>query len=107
MRRVSVAELATEFRPWTWAALAFMFLTGIPMFLSEAVRMSFSSPLFVKMILLSVALAIHFTIRSRATPPGAENAGFARLAACLSVASWLCVTLAGRAIAFLMNLNGT
>jgi uncharacterized protein DUF6644 len=107
MRRVSAAELAGEFRPWTGAALVLMFATGVPMFLSEAVRMSLNSPFFVKMILLSLALAIHFTIRSRATRRGAEDSGFGKLAACLSLLSWLSVALAGRAIAFLMNLNGT
>src|SRR6266700_2774606 len=71
MRRVSAAELATELAPWTRGALAFMVATGIPMFLSEAVRMSLNTPFLIKMILLSLALAIHFTIHRRATSPGA------------------------------------
>jgi hypothetical protein len=108
MRRVSAVELARELAPWTWAALAFMFLTGIPMFLSEAVRMGLNSPFFFKIILLFLALAIHFTIHRRATSPGAkEDGGFGKLAGCLSLLSWLTVALAGRAIAFFMNLNGT
>ena len=48
------------------------------------------------------------TIRRRATRPGArERSGFGKLAASLSVLSWLSIALAGRAIAFLMNHNGT
>jgi hypothetical protein len=107
MRRVSAAQLSREFAPWTWAAFAFMVTTGIPMFLSEAVRMSLNTPFFVKMTLLCLALMIHFTILQRATRPGAkEGAGFAKLAAYLSLLSWLSVALAGRAIAFFMTLNG-
>jgi hypothetical protein len=107
MRQISAAQLAREFAPWSWAALSFMFVTGIPMFLSEAVRMSLNSAFLFKMILLCLALLIHFTIRRRATRPGAkENARFGKLAACLSLMSWLSVALAGRAIAFFMTLNG-
>jgi hypothetical protein len=107
MRRVSAAQLAREFAPWTWAAFAFMVATGIPMFFSEAVRMSLNTAFLVKMTLLGLALLIHVTLHRRATRPGAkENAGFGKLAAYLSLASWLGVALAGRAIAFFMTLNG-
>lgn len=107
MRRVTAAQLAGEFAPWTWAAFAFMVATGIPMFLSEAVRMSLNTAFFVKMTLLCLALLIHLTIRRRATRPGAaEDGDFGKFAAYLSLASWLSVALAGRAIAFFMTLNG-
>jgi hypothetical protein len=107
MRRVSAAELAGELAPWTRGALVFMFATGIPMFLSEAVRMSLNTPFFIKMMLLSLALVIHFTIHRKATSPAAaERGGFGKLAASLSLLSWLSVALAGRAIAFFMTLDG-
>lgn len=107
MKRVTAAQLAREFAPWTWAAFAFMVATGIPMFLSEAVRMSLNTAFLVKMTLLCFALVIHFTILRRATRPSVqENEGFGKFAAYLSLASWLSVALAGRAIAFFMTLNG-
>jgi uncharacterized protein DUF6644 len=107
LKRLSTAELSAELAPWTRASLAFMLVTGVPMFLSEAVRLSFSAPFFFKMILLSLALIIHFTIRRRAIRLGAnEDTGFGKLAAYLSLVSWLSVALAGRAIAYFMNLNG-
>ena len=78
-------------------------MTSLP----EAVRMSLNGPFFTKMILLSLALAIHFTIRRTATRPEAANrVGLGKLAASLSIVSWLSVALAGRAIAFFMTLNG-
>ena len=107
MRRRSAAQLEEELAPWTWGALLLMLVTGVPMFLSEAVRMSLNGPFFTKMILLSLALAIHFTIRRTATRPEAANrVGLGKLAASLSIVSWLSVALAGRAIAFFMTLNG-
>jgi hypothetical protein len=108
MRRQSAAQVASELMPWTSSALAFLLLTGMPMFLSEAVRLSFNSAFFAKMILLSLALFIHFTIYRKATRDGAkEDTGFGKLAAYLSLLSWLGVALAGRAIAYVMTLNGT
>ena len=79
MRWQTAAELATEMLPWTRVSLLFMLSTGIPMFMSEAVRLSFSGPFFVKMILLSLALVIHFTIRKKAIRPHArEDSGFGK-----------------------------
>src|SRR5579864_5373699 len=61
MRQVPASQLAREFEPWTLTALAFMLATGLPMFLSEAVRMGLNGPFFFKMLLLGLALLIHFT----------------------------------------------
>ena len=59
------------------------------------------------MILLCLALLIHFTIRRKAIKPGAEgDVKLGKFAAYLSLISWLSVALAGRAIAFFMTLNG-
>ena len=69
--------------------------------------MGLNEPFFYKMILLSLALLIHFTIRKWAISPSAEgHVRLGKLAAYLSLTSWLSVALAGRAIAFFMTLNG-
>jgi hypothetical protein len=52
----------------TRGALALTFLTGILLFLPEAVRMRYSSPFLVKMLLLSLALAILLTICDGPSP---------------------------------------
>jgi hypothetical protein len=102
MKRQSVAQLSRELTPWIWGALLVMILTGIPLFLSEAVKLSVSAPFFWKMVLLLVVLLFHFTVHSKATSRNAEDgAWLGKMAACLSLVSWLGVALAGRAIAFL------
>src|SRR5579863_2166248 len=52
LRSRTASELEQEFEPWTLAALAFMLVTGVPMFFSEAVRMSLNGAFFIKMLLL-------------------------------------------------------
>jgi hypothetical protein len=102
MRRQSVSQLAGFLGPWTLLGVASMIVTGVPLFMSEAVKLSGSSPFFYKMIFLVCAVTLHFTLHRKAiassTRPGS---GLGRLAACLSLFCWLGVALAGRAIAFL------
>ncbi len=102
MRRQSVAQLARYLAPWTLLGVALMILTGVPMFLSEAVRLSRSSPFLFKMMFLSCALTLHFTLHRKAiASSGGQVSGLDRVAASLSLMCWLGVALAGRAIAFL------
>jgi len=73
---------------WTHAGLATMLLTGAVMFFSDAARYLHNPAFHVKITLLVVALAAHFTLHRRGT----------RFAAVLSLALWTCVVLAARAI---------
>jgi hypothetical protein len=102
MRRQSVSQLAGFLGPWTLLGVASMIVTGIPLFMSEAVKLSGSSPFFFKMIFLVCAVTLHFTLHRKAiaSSPG-QGSGLGKLAACLSLMCWLGVALAGRAIAFL------
>jgi hypothetical protein len=102
MKRQSVAQIAGFLAPWTLFGVASMIITGVPMFMSEAVKLSRSSPFFYKMIFLFCAITLHFTLHRKATAPSArQGSGLGKLAASLSLICWLGVALAGRAIAFL------
>jgi len=102
LKRRSAAQLAKELMPWTLTSMVLMLLTGIPLFMSEAVRLADSAPFFYKMLFLVLGLITHFTIFRRSTQAGkAEGTGLGKLAACLSLVCWFGVAIAGRAIAFL------
>jgi len=75
--------------PWTHAGLAAMLLTGAAMFFSDIARYLHNPAFQVKVALLIVALAAHFTLHRRKT----------RFAAVTSLTLWTCVVLASRAIA--------
>ena len=63
LTRQPIAGLAQASRPWLLRALGVMALTGVPLFLSEAVK-CFHNPSFrVKMATLPVALAYTFLVR--------------------------------------------
>jgi len=77
-----------QLKMWTHAGLATMLVTGCVMFLSDATRYLHNPAFHVKITLLVVALAAHFTLHRRGT----------RFAAVLSLALWTSVVLAARAI---------
>jgi hypothetical protein len=102
LRKQTVAEVAGQFSLTSWVSFVVMVCTGIPMYLSEAVKLSASSPFFYKMIFLCLALLFHLTVHRKATHSGSNaSTWLAKIAASLSLICWLAVALAGRAIAFL------
>ncbi len=102
MRQQHAGEVVKQFGPWSWISLGFMVLTGIPMYLSEAVRLGNSPPFFYKMLFLFVAVGLHLRTFKTATKPLSDHSSAAdKLTASLSLVCWVSVALAGRAIAFL------
>ena len=99
LRQMPVRELSTILAPWFWASLAVMVISGLCLFLGEAVRLAKSGPFAYKMLFLFIAIVVHSTIHRRAV--AGNGANIAKFAAYLSLACWLGIALAGRAIAFL------
>jgi hypothetical protein len=75
---------------WTHTGLAVMLLTGAVMFLADTTRYLHNPAFQVKVGLLVLALAVHFTLHRRSGT---------RFAAVVSLALWTSVVLAARAIA--------
>jgi hypothetical protein len=102
LREASVASLARTVRPWLWASLALTLVSGVLLFVSEALK-CYENPFFwLKLALLLAALLFAGLVRSRFTrdvgvaPPRVA----ARLAGATSLALWAGVAAAGRGIGF-------
>ena len=96
-----VSRLARHARPWLVAALVVMVATGIPLFLSEAIKAYYNTSFWVKMSTLPVALGFTFGVRERV----ARNEGMApgprcKVIGAVSLALWFTVAAAGRWIGF-------
>ena len=100
MRRQTVARLAEEVAPWTMLGIGTMLLTGIPLFLSEAVKCYQNSAFWFKMEFLLPALIFHFTVYRKVTSSETIHPVWAKVTACLSLLLWFGVGFGGRAIAF-------
>jgi hypothetical protein len=97
----STAYVLAQSRPWFYGAIAIMFATGIPLFLSEAVKCYWSYAFWVKMGALVLAILFTFGVRN---PIVARQSELRRwqmngLAVC-SIGVWLTVAAAGRWIGF-------
>ena len=96
-----VARLARYARPWLFASLAIMVLTGVPLFLSEAIKAYYNTSFWVKMTTLPVALTFTFAVRERiARRDAAEPGMVGRIVGAVSLALWFTVAAAGRWIGF-------
>ena len=101
LTRTPVAALARDARPYLVGAIVLMIATGVPLFLSEAVKCYYNDAFWVKMTTLPFALAFTFTFRASATTDAVRNtARRQKLAGALSIALWFVVAAAGRWIGF-------
>jgi hypothetical protein len=94
------ARIARELNPFTGFGLAIMLLSGPLILFSEAVRCYKTPAFWIKMALLAIALAFHFTVFrkvARAEPP-VPRARAVRVA-WVSLTLWFGVALAGKGIA--------
>src|SRR5688572_32253807 len=97
----TASELWRAARPWMIAAVAGMIATGVPLFLSEAIKCYYNDSFWVKMTTLPFAIAFAFTIRARATTDAVRNTARRQaVIGALSIALWVTVAAAGRWIGF-------
>ncbi len=100
-----IARIARHARPWLIGSLVLMVATGVPLFLSEAIKAYYNTSFWVKMCTLPVALAFTFGVRERVARRelADELAGphaKGRLVGAVSLALWFTVAAAGRWIGF-------
>lgn len=98
LRRPGIPELAARLAPWTVVGLLTILITGPLLFWSDLPRYIINPAFLVKMALLVLALASHFTLHRHVVREGALPSS-RRAVAVLSLILWSCVVLAGRAIA--------
>jgi hypothetical protein len=106
LRAEPVAAVVKRIVPWTLRGFALMFVTGALLFSSEAVKLYHSPAFRIKLVLLALAglnaLIFHLTIYRDVAhwDPTAAAPVRARLAGLLSLAFWIGIITAGRAIAY-------
>jgi uncharacterized protein DUF6644 len=101
MRRQSVSEVAGQLMPWSVGAAVLTIVTGILLFLSEAMKCYSNAAFPYKMWFLLGGIILYFLTQRKVTSPGSRlSAGQLKVIAVLSLILWYGVAIAGRAIAF-------
>ena len=98
--RLSTSQVLANARPWFLGALATMLATGIPLFLSEAIKCYYNTSFWVKMVALVVGIAFTFGVRNRVASRDDAPAWLAKMVGAASLAVWFTVAAAGRWIGF-------
>jgi hypothetical protein len=103
LKRQSASWLHRELSPLFWGSFAVIVLSGIVILSAEPVKCYYNAAFRAKMAILFVALLFHFTAHRNAvvSATGTVSSVWAKSAAALSLALWLAVGFAGRAIGFL------
>jgi len=95
-------QVAKDLAPWAWWSLVVILISGIMLFVSEAMKCYASDPFKVKMLFLFAAIIYHFTIHRKVSRSQREpKVVWGALIAAVNVFLWLGVGLGGRAIGFL------
>jgi len=102
LRRQPAAMVARDAEPWLIGSLVVMIITGVLLFVSEALKCYYSPPFWLKMSFLALAIAFTFTLRRKVAFAGDTLVAPWRMktVAALSVLLWSGVGLMGRGIGF-------
>jgi len=102
LRGRPIREVAGEAQPWLVASLIVMLATGVVLFVSEPIKCYYSTPFWVKMTSLALAILFTFTVRRRVTmaDEASMRPAVYRLVALVSLALWFGVGAGGRWIGF-------
>jgi hypothetical protein len=98
----SVADVASRATPYIGGSLVVLVATGIAQFMARAVIYGHSLSFLFEILLLAIAIATHLTVVRKAT--GASELApvrYRKLAAYLSLLSWVGVAVAERGVAVL------
>lgn len=102
LRAYPVSRLARDVQPWVLGSVIVMIASGVPLFVSEAIKCYYSFAFWTKMTALFLVVIFTFTIRRAVTraPEGRFTPGVNRAVAMTSIALWSAVGWGGRWIGF-------
>jgi hypothetical protein len=102
LRSQSIRDVAREAQPYLVASLIVMLLTGVVLFSSEPIKCYYSTPFWVKMSSLALAMLFTFTVRRRVSlaDEASLRPAVYRLVALVSLTLWFGVGAGGRWIGF-------
>lgn len=100
LTRTPASVLARQVRPWLTAAVVLMVVTGVLLFLSEAVKCYYSQAFWVKITTFPLAVAFTYAVRQRIAEADSTSRQTALLTGTASIVLWFVVAAAGRWIGF-------
>ncbi|SRR5712691_1374517 len=102
MRRQPVPRLAQDLSPFMWGGFWVTVLTGVPLFMAEALKCFGNAVFLPKMAVFFVAIVLSLTLHRKMTESDEAHTSpwLRKPVAVVSMLLWLAVAVGGRSIAF-------
>jgi len=102
LRDQPIARVARDAQPWLVGSLIVMLVTGVLLFSSEPIKCYYSTPFWVKMSSLLLAMIFAFTVRRKVALAGEGHVRpiWLKVVAIVSLTLWFGVGAGGRWIGF-------
>ncbi len=100
LRDSTIAALDRQARPWMLGAAGLMIVTGVLLFLSEAIKCYYNTSFWVKITTLPVALLFTLLVKERFARTAQETSTASRWIGSVDLLLWFIVAAGGRWIGF-------
>src|SRR5262245_7759765 len=102
LRDQPIERVARDAHPWLVSSLIVMIVTGVLLFSSEPIKCYYSTPFWVKMSSLALAMIFAFTVRKKVALAGEGRVKpvWLKVVAIVSLTLWFGVGAGGRWIGF-------
>ena len=96
----TIAELDLQARPWLTTGVTILLVTGVLLFLSEAIKCYYNTSFWVKILTLPVALLFTYVVRERFARAATYTSAYSRWVGSADMLLWFIVAAGGRWIGF-------
>lgn len=96
----TIADVQRQARPWLVTSVVILIVTGVLLFLSEAIKCYYNTSFWVKITTLPVALAFTFGIRERFARGALYTSAYSQWVASADLLLWFIVAAGGRWIGY-------
>jgi len=96
----TVTEIDRQARPWLSASVVILVVSGVLLFVSEAIKCYYNTAFWVKMITLPVAIVFTYAVRERFARRALYTSAYSRWVGVADLATWFIVAAGGRWIGF-------
>ena len=100
LRGSTIEKIDRHARPWLFLSVGILLATGIPLFLSEAIKCYYNTSFWVKMTTLPVALVFTLGVRERFAQNASYTSAYSQWIGSADLLLWFIVAAGGRWIGF-------
>jgi hypothetical protein len=100
LRDSTIGELDRQARPWLTVGVAILIVTGVLLFLSEAIKCYHNTAFWVKITTLPLALVFSYSVRNRFARGAMYTSAYSQWVGGVDLLLWFIVAAGGRWIGF-------